>query len=143
MISCTQFIPAYSELFTFLEDQGGYEAVLTYWRHVSDTYVEPRLGESIKANGISGCYDYWAQALNEEAANFTMTLNEDKETFEIKMHHCPSKGRLMQYSQITPYPKYCLHCDTLYRRVAEKYDLQYEFDCSNCDKAQCCIRISK
>ncbi len=143
MISCTQFIPAYSELFTFLEEQGGYEAVVKYWEHISDEYVTPRLGENIKEKGIAGCYDYWAQALNEEAADFTMTLDEDKEIFEINMHHCPSKGRLMQFTQIKPYHKYCLHCDTLYRRVAERYGLNYEFDCSNCDKAQCRIRISK
>ena len=31
MISCTEFIPLYSELFAFLERIGGYDAVLDYW----------------------------------------------------------------------------------------------------------------
>jgi len=35
MISCTEFIPAYSELFKYLEKKGGKEAVEAYWRHIS------------------------------------------------------------------------------------------------------------
>ncbi len=31
MISCTEFIPAYSELFKFLHERGGREAVVKFW----------------------------------------------------------------------------------------------------------------
>ena len=31
MIPCTDFIPAYSELFKYLEKRGGKEAVLGFW----------------------------------------------------------------------------------------------------------------
>ena len=39
MISCTEFIPAYSELFKFLEAQGGREAVEAFWEHLSDRFL--------------------------------------------------------------------------------------------------------
>ena len=45
MISCTEFIPAYSELFKFIEQREGYEGVVEYWNLISDEYVEGRLGE--------------------------------------------------------------------------------------------------
>ena len=34
MISCTEFIPAYSELFTYLEDQYGREEVDRFWKYL-------------------------------------------------------------------------------------------------------------
>ena len=36
MISCTEFIPLYSEFFKYLEKEGGHDAVLTYWHYISD-----------------------------------------------------------------------------------------------------------
>jgi hypothetical protein len=92
MISCTDFIPLYSELFKYIEDKEGYDAVTRYWQYISKEYVEPRLGELVKEKGIEGCWDYWTKALNEEAADFTITYDEDEQVFEIDMHYCPSKG---------------------------------------------------
>ena len=34
MISCTEFIPLYSELFKYLETIGGKEEVLKYWNYI-------------------------------------------------------------------------------------------------------------
>ena len=48
MVSCTEFIPLYSELFKYLHNLGGKEEVLKYWNYISDKYVEPRLGEEVK-----------------------------------------------------------------------------------------------
>lgn len=121
MISCTEFIPAYSELFKFIEEREGYEGVVAYWNQISDEYVEYRLGEEVRKSGLAGCYDYWAKALNEEAADFTMTLDEENGVFEDVMHSCPSKGRLLEFTHMEPYPRYCDHCDVLYRRVLEKF----------------------
>ena len=39
MIPCTEFIPAYSELFKYLEGRGGKEAVLDFWRYLSDNFL--------------------------------------------------------------------------------------------------------
>ena len=40
MISCTEFIPLYSEFFKYLERRGGHDAVMEYWIHISDTVIE-------------------------------------------------------------------------------------------------------
>ena len=87
MISCTEFIYSYSELFKFIEEKDGKEGVTRYWEFVSDHYVKDRLGKCVEEAGIQGCYNYWAKSLSEEAADFTMTLDGD--TFVIDMHHCP------------------------------------------------------
>jgi len=142
MISCTDFIPAYSELFKFLEKKGGEKAVLDFWNYLSDNFLN-NLRELVKKHGIRGCWLYWTKTLNEEAADFTLELDEEKGEFKCIMHHCPSKGRLLAYKHITPYHAYCRHCDVLYRRVLEPLGYQYIFDDSKTDKAQCSITIRK
>ena len=140
MISCTEFIPAYSELFKFLETKGGYDEVLRYWDYTADTYVETLLGPLADEKGILGCWEYWARALNEEAADFTMTMDPEKQELIIDMHHCPSKGLLLELDYMQPYHAYCKHCDILYDRVLHKRGIAQENDQSHCDEAKCCGR---
>lgn len=142
MISCTEFIPAYSELFKFLEKKDGKDAVVTYWKHISSDGLDNLRNEVVK-NGIRGCYNYWSQTLNEEAADFTMTLDEEAEEFSIEMHYCPSKGRLVNFKHLTPYSDYCGHCDLLYRGVLEPLGYTYDIDLSKSDKASCKIKVTK
>ena len=35
MISCTEFIPLYSEFFKYLDKDGGHDAVMEYWNYLS------------------------------------------------------------------------------------------------------------
>lgn len=140
MISCTDFIPAYSELFKFLDAKGGRPAVEEFWAYLADTYLDS-LRSLAARDGLRGCWEYWARALNEEAADFTMELDEEAGEFRIVMHHCPSKGRLLDCRHIEPYPDYCDHCDALYRRVLEPLGFTYEVDLSESDRARCVVRI--
>ncbi|MFC1509448.1 hypothetical protein ACFL60_07175 [Candidatus Omnitrophota bacterium] len=142
MISCTDFIPAYSELFKYLERKGGKEAVVDFWNYISDTFLG-NLRDLVAENGIRGCWQYWSHTLNEEAADFTMELDEEAGEFSISMHHCPSKGRLMELSHIEPYHDYCEHCDVLYRRVLEPLGYEYVTDLSECDRARCKLIVRK
>lgn len=138
MISCTEFIPLYSELFDFLEQKKGKQEVVKYWEHISDTYVQQFLGTEVEKSGIKGCWDYWSKSLNEEACDFSMTLDEENGTFEIDMHHCPSRGMLNELKHMTPYNDYCGHCEVLYKRVLEKYGIEMqEYDLSNVANAAC------
>lgn len=141
MISCTEFIPAYSELFKFLEQKGGKKAVLDFWNHLSDT-VLMNLRDLVKKHGLRGCWLYWSHTLNEEAADFTMELDEEKGEFKINMLYCPSKGRLLKYRHLKPYSDYCLHCDVLYRRVLEPLGYHCKLDLSTCDRAKCRFSVS-
>lgn len=141
MISCTEFIPSYSELFSFIHKRDGYDGVTDFWKIISDKYVEQRLGNEVAQNGIEGCFNYWSQTLNEEAADFTMNLNKKEGYFEIIMHECPSKKRLVSYDQVNPYPYYCFHCDLLYRRVLEKFDFLYFYDIPKGLEYNCKMRV--
>ena len=142
MISCTEFIPAYSELFKFLEKKGGKQSVVEYWETISKDGLA-LLKEEATKNGLRGCFNYWSHTLNEEAADFTMTLDEDEGVFLIEMHACPSKGLLLDFEHLTPYSDYCDHCDLLYRNVLEPLGYTYEIDLSKSDKAACSIKVSE
>ena len=142
MISCTEFIPAYSELFKYLEKKGGKEAVVRFWEYLSDNFLG-NLKSLVEEKGIRGCWEYWKHTLNEEAADFTMELDEEAGEFKITMHHCPSKGRLNEIEHIEPYRDYCEHCDTLYRRVLEPLGYEYNSDLSQCDQAKCKLLVRR
>ncbi len=143
MISCTEFIPAYSLLFTFLEEQYGADEVHRFWADLFDPDQNGPvhlLDEEVSRHGIAGCWNYWTHTLNEEAADFDLYLNEADGWYLCRMRHCPSKGRLLEIPQVTPYHDYCSHCD-LYRRTVEKYGLRYIYDFTACDQAACQLLI--
>ncbi len=142
MISCTEFIPAYSELFKYLEQKQGKAAVVDFWNWLSDNFLT-NLREAVAENGIRCCWIYWSKTLNEEAADFTMELDEEAGEFSITMHHCPSKGRLLGYEHLQPYRDYCEHCDVLYRRVLQPLGFDYELDRSQTDQARCRLTVKK
>jgi hypothetical protein len=142
MISCTEFIPAYSELFKYLERRGGREAVVGFWNYLSDNFLG-NLKDLVVEHGLRGCWLYWSHTLNEEAADFAMALDEDAGEFRILMHHCPSKGRLLSLKHIEPYHDYCGHCDVLYRRVLEPLGYECTCDLSACDQARCEFVVRK
>lgn len=143
MISCTEFIPAYSIGFGFLEDKGGESEVRAFWDYLSDLYLKDSLRKLVAESGLKGCYIYWKKALSEEAADFRMSLDEDRGEFRIDMRKCPSKGMLMELNQMKPYDKYCLHCPALYSRVLEPLGFEYIMDLSETDNARCTVIVRK
>jgi hypothetical protein len=142
MISCTEFIPAYSELFKFLEARGGHEAAVGFWNYISDNFLG-NLREMVEKHGLRGCWLYWSHTLNEEAADFAMELDEEAGTFTIAMHHCPSKGMLNGLGHMKAYHDYCGHCDALYGRVLEPLGYECSFDMSGIDEARCTLTVRR
>ncbi len=142
MISCAEFIPAYSELFKFLESRGGREAVERFWEYLSDTFLG-NLRSEVEQNGLRGCWNYWSHTLNEEAADFTMELDEEAGQFRIAMHRCPSMARLLELQHVEPYHDYCRHCEVLYRRVLEPLGFDYAIDLSTCGEARCSLTVTR
>ena len=142
MISCTEFIPAYSEMFKFVEKKGGQEAVRDFWDYFADRLIGTFDLESlVREHGLCGCWIYWQHTLSEESANFAMELDEDAGEFRITMHRCPSKGRLIDYPHLEPYHNYCGHCDVVYHRILESLGYEYIFDDSRVDQAACAITV--
>ena len=142
MISCTEFIPAYSEGFKFIENIGGRNELEKFWKELSDVYLKDSLKKLMAEKGLAGCFDYWSHSLSEEAADFTMMLDEDKGEFSIDLHKCPSKGMLLQLKHMTPYYSYCDHCPALYKPIAEGLGYMYTSEI-DCDNASCKITIKQ
>jgi hypothetical protein len=142
VISCVDFIPAYSELFKFLEKKGGEKAVRDFWSFLSDSYLTG-LRDLVAAHGLRGCWLYWSRTLNEEAADFRMELDEAAGEFRIVMYRCPSKARLLELGHVEPYRNYCRHCDVLYRRVLEPLGYEYAIDLSRADRARCAVTVRR
>jgi hypothetical protein len=143
MISCTQFIPAYSEGFKYLEEKGGKTQVEAFWAYLSDKYLKDSLIALAKEKGLEGCFEYWGKALSEEAAEFDMTLDEEKGEFVIDMHKCPSKSMLLKAGHMEPYHDYCGHCPALYKRALEPLGFGFDMDMSHVDEAKCRLVIRK
>ena len=122
--------------------RGGKEEVVNYWNYISDNFLT-NLRDLVIENGIRGCWLYWSHTLNEEAADFSMELDEEKGEFRIDMHHCPSMGRLIETEHIEAYEHYCEHCDVLYRRVLEPLGYEYNFDLSECHEAKCNLVVRR
>ena len=141
MISCTEFIPSYSELFKYIDKRYGYSAVQAFW-----TYLFTPDGKGIplvnfvKKDGLRGCLNYWMGTLKEEASDVTLTLNEKQGWYKMDMHYCPSKGRLLKLKEelgIEPYAHYCDHCD-YYRAALNIGGLDWIYDFTGTDHAACC-----
>lgn len=143
MISCTEFIPLYSEFFKYLEKQGGHDEVMKYWIHISDTSIGDKTNPNSLAykcdrlGGYEGAIAYWGHTLTEEACDVFQIINKDKKYKYSHMRYCPSRGILNELSHITPYYDYCSHCKVLYSRVLEKYGVTYVRDHSKIDNAEC------
>ncbi len=142
MIACTEFIPAYNELFKFLEEKDGKDEVIKFWEFLSDSCLN-NFRDLAEKKGLQGCFEYWSHTLTEEAADFKMSIDQDNGIFEIEMRYCPSMGRLLEEKHIEPYEFYCQHCDTLYRRVLEPLGYKYDIDLSNCHEAKCKLTVRR
>jgi len=143
VISCTEFIPLYSEFFKFLEERFGEKSVTNFWIYISDNSIgdlsNPNsLGYKCEMlGGFEGAKAYWGHTLTEEACDL-FELTDNKKRFRYShMRHCPSRGMLNELKHIIPYHNYCEHCNIIYSRVLEKYGIVYERDNSNIANAEC------
>lgn len=140
MISCTEFIPLYSELFNYIEDNADYAAVRRYWAYLKSFSSDHSLAAKMeKYNGLRACWEYWSHTLPEEAADFIMTWDEEEEYFEILMRHCPSRGMLNDFAHLEPYHSYCAHCADLYAPIMASFGFDSFEDYTRVDEAKCLL----
>ena len=140
MISCMEFIWVYNELFRFLEERGGEEKVIEFWKGISDHFLW-NLRADIEADGLKGMHRYWSHTLGEEGGRHTMTLYDD--LFVIDMHECPSARLIHQGGLVAPYAKYCEHCRWLYPPLIEEYGYQVDYDIISSEKGRCRMTVRK
>ncbi|MBQ7574780.1 MAG: hypothetical protein IJT23_11080 [Clostridia bacterium] len=143
MISCTEFIPLYSEFFKFLESNGGENAVMEYWIYLSDKNIGDKSNPNSLASfcdrlgGFEGARAYWTHTLSEEACDLYRIYEPQKRYLYDHIRHCPSRGMLNALEHIEPYHSYCEHCRVIYQRVLEQYGIVYERDHSKVNNAEC------
>ena len=143
MISCTEFIPLYSEFFKYLEKHGGEEAVMEYWIHISDTSIGDKTNPNSLASkcelygGFGGAIAYWGHTLTEEACDFLKVYDHKNRFINSHMRHCPSKGMLNDLEHVEPYHNYCEHCNVIYSRILKNYGIEFIRDHSKIDNAEC------
>lgn len=138
MISCTEFIWVYGELFRFIEERGGEEAVIGFWKGIADHFLG-NLREYIASEGLKGMHRYWSHTLGEEGGRHVMTLYDDM--FVIDMHDCPSARLIHESGRVTPYAKYCDHCKWLYPPLIEAFGYEAEMDIISCEKGRCRLTV--
>ncbi len=139
MISCTEFILAYNELFSFLDENYGKQAVIEFWKYISDEFLN-NLDKLVQEKGIRGMEEYWTHTLTEEGADYEMKVEADE--FEIYMKKCPSIN-ILNNSGVKKYPNYCDHCDLLYRRIIEKYGFFYAIEFLDRERGICRLVVKK
>ncbi|MCR4718540.1 MAG: hypothetical protein K5768_02805 [Firmicutes bacterium] len=144
MISCTEFIPLYSEFFKFLEKKGGHDAVMEYWIYLSDRNIGDKTNPNSLASfcerlgGFEGARAYWNHTLSEEACDLYRIYDKKHRYIYDHIRHCPSRGMLNSLKHIEPYYDYCEHCNVIYQRVLKNYGIVYERDDSKKENAECC-----
>lgn len=144
MISCTEFIPLYSEFFKYLENRGGHDFVMDYWIHISDTFIGDLNNPNSLAykcerlGGFEGAIAYWGHTLTEEACDLFEMEDRKNRVKYSHMRHCPSRGMLNELKHVEPYYDYCSHCNVIYSRILEKYGVILERDNSGIENASCC-----
>lgn len=140
MISCTEFVPAYSELFTYLDDHYGRAEVDRLWDYLfAPTGKGIPLINYARKDGLKGCVDYWTHIAEEESCDVKFTYNLEDGWYQSESFHCPSKGRLLKLQEeigLTPYKDYCDHCD-YYRASLEEVGLTWIRNHMGVDNAQC------
>ena len=135
MISCTEFIMVYSELFKFLEEKGGSEEVVRYWKKLSEAFCTD-LQERVEKNGLEGMKEYYDHVLQSENADYRINLSEDK--LELFINECPSVGILRRHKHLKPYHDYCGHCAVLYSHATdERFGLKTTVDFIDTEKGYC------
>ena len=136
MISCTEFIPAYSELFKYIDETSGRQAVYDFWKDLFKPENHPLNHLIPKFGKLRACWKNWYVVFTEEACDNTMLYNEDEGWWLGCMHHCPSKGRFEKLDYMQPFEEYCKHCDS-YEIVLNKYGLKHCMDYRANEQAKC------
>jgi len=134
------FFELYNHTFSFLEREYGFNAVRLYWEFIADHELSS-LEHLMKTKGFKGMEEYWRSTLGQEGADYEMEVTGD--SFKVIVKHCPPT----EWFKAKPpeaYPRYCEHCDVLYRRVGKRCGFEMQYIPPNPDTGACCgVRFTR
>ncbi len=139
MISCTEFIWVYNELFRFIEAKGGESELRAFWKGISDHFLS-NLRQYIAEEGLKGMHRYWSHTLGEEGGRHVLSLYDDM--FIIDMHDCPSAKLVHHSGRVVPFEKYCEHCLWLYPPLIREFGYEVDYHLISCEKGRCRMTVT-
>lgn len=140
MISCTEFIWTYNDLFRFIEERDGEPKVIAFWEGIAENFLT-NLREYVAAEGLQGMHRYWTHTLGEEGGLHHLTLYDDM--FVLDMHDCPSAKLVHHSGRVVPYEKYCEHCRVLYPPLLREFGYEVDYDIISCSRGMCRMTVRK
>ena len=78
MISCTEFIPAYSELFKYIDETSGREAVYKFWKDLFKPENHPLNHLIPKFGKLRACWENWYVVFTEEPVTILCSITRKK-----------------------------------------------------------------
>jgi hypothetical protein len=109
MLGCHDFCGYYDWTFHFVRRRWGPEAVARLWAEAIGGESQGHYAQAARQAGLAGLYRCWVKTGQEEACDWTFTLDEDRNELRWDMRQCPSKGFLLAHD-LNADEDYCDHC---------------------------------
>lgn len=109
MLGCHDFCGWYDWTFHFVRRKWGQEAVARLWAEAIGGESQRHYLEAGQRDGLKGLYHTWVKTGQDEACDWTFTLDEARNVLRWDMRRCPSKGFLIAHDRHAD-EDYCDHC---------------------------------
>ena len=109
MLGCHEFCGYYEWTFHYVRRQWGQEAVARLWAEAIGGESQRHYRQAARLAGLAGLYHTWVKTGEDEACDWTFTLDEARNVLRWDMRQCPSKGFLTAHDMNAD-EDYCDHC---------------------------------
>ena len=109
MLDCHEFCGYYEWTFHFMRRSFGQQAVRDLWAEAIGGDSQQHYAKAALEAGLRGLLRVWVKTGEEEACDWSFTLDEEKNVLRWDMRRCPSKGFLIETDRNAD-EDYCDHC---------------------------------
>lgn len=109
MLGCHDFCGHYEWTFHYVRRRWGQEAVARLWAEAIGGESQKHYAEAALRAGLRGLYETWTKTGQDEACDWTFTLDDSRNVLRCDMRECPSKGFLIG-NDLNADEDYCDHC---------------------------------
>jgi hypothetical protein len=109
MLGCHEFCGYYEWTFHYMRRMFGQQSVRDLWAEAIGADSQRHYADAGLEGGLRGLLRVWVKTGEEEACDWTFTLDEEKNVLRWDMRRCPSKGFLIETDRNAD-EDYCDHC---------------------------------
>lgn len=109
MLGCHEFCGYYEWTFHYVRRRWGQQAVAQLWAEAIGRDSQRHYADAGRESGLRGLYGTWVKTGEDEACDWTFTLDEGRNVLRWDMRQCPSKGFLIARDRNAD-EDYCDHC---------------------------------